>query len=73
MELFEKFGAELPDQAARMVFMTGGAYTDLARAFVSRQKARVIPKPIDLEELERVLEQLAPADRSGRGKGTKDA
>jgi PAS domain S-box-containing protein len=71
MELFEKLRAELPDQAARMVFMTGGAYTDLARAFVSRQKARVIPKPIDLEELERVLQQLAPADRSGRGKGTK--
>ncbi|BDG06666.1 PAS domain S-box protein [Anaeromyxobacter oryzae] len=66
MELFETLGAELPDQAARMVFMTGGAYTDLARAFVSRQKARVIPKPIDLDELDRVLAEVARTDRDGR-------
>jgi PAS domain S-box-containing protein len=71
MELHERLSAEAPDQAARMVFMTGGAYTDLARAFVSRQKARVIAKPIDLEALDGILAQLAPgADRGiSRGNG----
>ena len=50
-EGFEKLGAELPDQAARMVFMTGGAYTGPARAFADRMGERVLAKPFDVKAL----------------------
>lgn len=72
MELFEKLGAELPEQAARMVFMTGGASTDLAAAFVARQQARILPKPIDLAELDRVLARLAPVEGGARGNAAEE-
>jgi PAS domain S-box-containing protein len=68
MELYETLSREVPDQAARMVFMTGGAYTERARAFAARRQHRILAKPVDLAELERVLVELVgPADEADRG------
>jgi PAS domain S-box-containing protein len=55
MELHDKLVAEFPDQARRTVFMTGGAFTERARAFAAKRQHRVLTKPVDLRELEAVL------------------
>jgi PAS domain S-box-containing protein len=58
MELHDKLTAAYPDQARRTVFMTGGAYTERARAFAARRAHRIVPKPVDVGELEGVLREL---------------
>ena len=67
MELFEKLVAQFPEQAKRTVFMTGGAYTERARAFAAKRQHRILTKPVDLRELELVMAELlgvvAPAAR----------
>jgi PAS domain S-box-containing protein len=55
MELYEKLLAEFPDQARHTVFMTGGAFTERARAFAARRQHRVMTKPVDVRELEAIL------------------
>jgi len=44
---------EAPRLAERMLFMTGGATTPEAIAFVTAQAGRVLTKPLDLRELRR--------------------
>ena len=64
MELFEKLGAAYPDQAKRTVFMTGGAFTERARAFAAKRQHRVLTKPVDVREIEALLAEglAAPAE-----------
>jgi CheY-like chemotaxis protein len=47
-----------PDQARRMVFMTGGAFTARARAFLDRTTNAHIEKPFDAQTLRRVVATL---------------
>jgi signal transduction histidine kinase/CheY-like chemotaxis protein len=47
--------ATAPDQAARMIFMTGGVYTDAAVAFVRLHGDRCLDKPLDLDKLRSAL------------------
>ncbi|HVV85392.1 MAG TPA: response regulator [Kofleriaceae bacterium] len=47
MELHARLTAAAPDQAARMVFLTGGAFTGEARAFLDQVSNQRIDKPFD--------------------------
>ncbi|HET6585166.1 MAG TPA: response regulator [Nannocystaceae bacterium] len=58
IELFDRLSDELPEQAARMVFMTGGAFTPEARAFIERVPERVIEKPFDLPTLRALVDEM---------------
>jgi signal transduction histidine kinase/CheY-like chemotaxis protein len=64
-----EFHAELarraPERAARMVFMTGGAFTARARSFLQATTNRCVEKPLDLETIdELIVEQFgAQADQ----------
>jgi signal transduction histidine kinase/CheY-like chemotaxis protein len=49
-----------PDQAARMIFMTGGVYTEAAATFVRRHAARCLDKPLDLDQLRSALHANHP-------------
>jgi len=51
MDLHAALLRDAPDQAARMVFMTGGAFSDRARAFLDRIPNPSIGKPFLSEEL----------------------
>jgi len=51
LELYERLVAEAPDQAARMIFLTGGAFTPRARAFLDDIPNHCIEKPFDPQEL----------------------
>ena len=58
----QDFLAELqrvaPEQAGRMVIITGGAFTPRTRAFLANTKLPVLEKPFDGEELEAVVQRL---------------
>ena len=43
----------VPEQAARMTFVTGGALTPETEAFVEEHPGRIVSKPFDIGELER--------------------
>jgi PAS domain S-box-containing protein len=69
MELYEKLLGEFPDQARHTVFMTGGAFTERARAFAAKRQHRVMTKPLDLRELDAVLAEHLGARRAGGREG----
>ncbi|HTP50203.1 MAG TPA: response regulator [Anaeromyxobacteraceae bacterium] len=56
MDLYDALRTSRPKLARRMVFMTGGAYTDEAHEFLAQLPQRRLDKPFRPEELERVLE-----------------
>ncbi|HET9552981.1 MAG TPA: MEDS domain-containing protein [Anaeromyxobacteraceae bacterium] len=59
MELAARLERTAPDALASLVFMTGGAYTEGARAFEERSGRRFVEKPIEPEAL-RALVRAAP-------------
>jgi len=66
MELHEALFRELPMQARRMVFLTGGAFTPRARKFLGQLKNPLVEKPFvpgELQELVRSL--LSAAEQPG--------
>jgi signal transduction histidine kinase len=54
-----------PEQAQRVIFMTGGAFTEETRAFLSTARNPCIDKPLDIQRLLAMLEVL-PAGASSR-------
>jgi hypothetical protein len=55
MDLYERLAELRPTVADRIIFMTGGAFTERSRAFVSRVKNPCIDKPIDLRQLRQLV------------------
>ena len=55
MDLHERLCVSCPHAAKRMIFMTGGAVTPRARAFVATVPNAVIDKPLDMDELRALL------------------
>jgi CheY-like chemotaxis protein len=51
MDLHAALAAARPDLAARMIFLTGGAFTPAARAFLERQSVVCMEKRFDLATL----------------------
>ncbi|MDY7230282.1 response regulator [Hyalangium rubrum] len=47
-----------PEQARRIIFMTGGAFTEESRAFLSATHTPCMDKPIDVQRLFSMLEAL---------------
>lgn len=63
MDLHEWLHAQAPDAAKRMVFMTGGVFTDGARDFLEQVPNRRIEKPFDTRDLLTLIEEeLARTD-----------
>jgi PAS domain S-box-containing protein len=58
MELHEAVLRIDADQARRMVFLTGGAFTQSARAFMERTANHRIEKPFDLKALRNLVNDL---------------
>jgi len=54
-----------PSLARRIVFFTGGAVTDAARRFIHSQPQPVLSKPLDVDDLGRVAEQMCLHDNAG--------
>ena len=55
MELHDQLLRDVPDQAARMVFLTGGAFTPGAREFLDTVRNHRIEKPFDTQQLRALI------------------
>ena len=59
MDVYERIAQRAPALTSRFVFVTGGAFTDRARAFVEQVGAPVVEKPFELATLPAVLRKRA--------------
>jgi CheY-like chemotaxis protein len=55
MDLYEELRKTAPAVAARVVFVTGGAFTHRAREFLEAASVERIEKPFDMDKLRRLL------------------
>ena len=70
MAVYEQVAASAPALAARFVFMTGGAFTPGAEAFLEQVPCPVLYKPTPLDALEAVIQEVggdAARDLAARG------
>ncbi|MDC0710443.1 two-component regulator propeller domain-containing protein [Stigmatella sp. ncwal1] len=58
MELYETLAREAPAMAERMVFITGGAFTEAARTFLDTHRLPCLDKPFDPDALRSRLRSL---------------
>lgn len=65
-ELQAMIDAVAPDQARAMVFITGGAATEEARAFLARTTSPCLEKPCAVEQLEAAVAAHAGRARAAR-------
>jgi PAS domain S-box-containing protein len=62
IDFYDALASSLPDQARRIVFMTGGAFTPQARAFFDRVPNPSLTKPFSLEAIQAIVaESIAGA------------
>ena len=67
IELYSELVRRSPDLARRVVFMTGGAFTPRARAFLQAVPNRCVEKPLDLETIDDLIRELANAGARAPG------
>jgi CheY-like chemotaxis protein len=58
IEFYNRLQTIAPEYAERVIFMTGGAFTEQASDFIDDPSRRRIEKPFALETLERALQQV---------------
>ncbi len=58
MDLYKRLGAVAPDQVDKIVFMTGGAFTNQAKDFFDHVANPTIEKPFDRAALFAVIDGL---------------
>jgi CheY-like chemotaxis protein len=58
MEFFEELRKRAPEQAERMVFVTGGAFTERARQFLEQTPNPRLEKPFDNQALRALVQRL---------------
>ncbi|MDI3285284.1 PAS domain S-box protein [Polyangium sp. 15x6] len=61
VDVHEALRQRAPDVAARLVFVTGGAFTPRMRAFLEEVRNPQLEKPFDLPKLRALLRQLVSA------------
>ncbi len=59
MEFYRALVELAPDQAARVVFMTGGAFTAAAQEFLDQVAVPLLHKPLDLRQLRSIVNRPA--------------
>jgi DNA-binding NtrC family response regulator len=58
MELYAEVARVNPDQARRMLFLTGGAATPAGRRFTAEHAGRCLTKPFDSDNLLRAVQHV---------------
>jgi len=59
MDIYEELVQSKPDLSKKMLFMTGGAFTERARLFLDSVPNRHLDKPFDLAQLEAAVRSVA--------------
>jgi nitrogen-specific signal transduction histidine kinase/CheY-like chemotaxis protein len=65
MDLYREALRVAPDAAARIVFMTAGAFTSRARAFIDGVRNPCLEKPLDLGKLRSLIARVGPGWPNG--------
>jgi CheY-like chemotaxis protein len=65
IELHGELVRRSPELARRVVFMTGGAFTPRARAFLQAVPNRCVEKPLDLETIDDLIREQAASEGAG--------
>jgi CheY-like chemotaxis protein len=65
-DLHEQLRILAPDQADRMIFMTGGATTTRAREFVASRPGGVLQKPVSMDTVRETVEHLFRTKKTAR-------
>jgi signal transduction histidine kinase len=60
---YEELARLAPEQAQRVIFMTGGAFTEQARSFLADKVLPCIDKPIDFQQLHTLLTAMPPLEQ----------
>jgi CheY-like chemotaxis protein len=55
IEFYDRLSRELPDQAERIVFLTGGAFTSTARTFLDEVPNMRMEKPFEVQALRALI------------------
>jgi CheY-like chemotaxis protein len=63
MDLHAALAQRQPDYLPRFIFMTGGAFTDRARAFLAEASVSSIDKPFEMATLREMVERPLPRGR----------
>ncbi len=58
IEFYEALAVRDPELASRVVFITGGAYTETARSFLANVANPTVPKPFDVSVLRNALRRV---------------
>ncbi len=59
MDIYEELSHARPELSKRMLFMTGGAFTERARSFLDSVPNPHLEKPFDLAQLEAAVRSMA--------------
>jgi len=59
VELFRRLATVAPHLQGRLLFLTAGAVTRGAQAFIERESTKLLYKPVDLRELTEAIESVA--------------
>ncbi|MDY7228542.1 ATP-binding protein [Hyalangium rubrum] len=70
MDLYARLQEQRPDQAARMIFLTGGAFTPRAQEFIAGARYW-LDKPVDLPRLRTLLGEVVGANAAPRQEETR--
>lgn len=65
VDLYEQLNRDQPELTSRVVFVSGGAYTDRAKAFLAQVTNPTLSKPLDGGELGNLIQERL-RDRTGR-------
>jgi CheY-like chemotaxis protein len=57
IEFHRQLSGLLPDEAARIVFITGGVVTARIDAFIARTRNLLLEKPVDIDGLRALIER----------------
>jgi CheY-like chemotaxis protein len=61
IEFYQQLAVAAPQYLDRIVFMTGGAFTEQARRFLEGQRTPALEKPFTEDELRRAIERVRGA------------
>jgi CheY-like chemotaxis protein len=64
MDLHAELARKLPEQATRMIFLTGGAFTPRAREFLDEVPNQRLEKPCDLGKLLALINDCSGMSRA---------
>jgi DNA-binding NtrC family response regulator len=62
--VFESVKRTHPELVPRFVFITGGAFTERAREFLSQHPGAHLEKPFNIAEIEKILRQVTAQARA---------